>query len=98
MRPCGAVAVARADIFHGMVNQLTALPVLVFGCFVGQRLCQNRREEGEGKQEGCKDSFESHVVCVQGEVEAAEGGGALLKSSAKVLIIYDIANLSPSFL
>ena len=62
MRSRGAVAVARTDIFHGMVNQLTAFAVLVFGRFVGQRLCQNWGEEGEGEQDGCQESFECHVV------------------------------------
>lgn len=48
MRSRGAMAIARADIFHSVVDYLTAFAFFVFGGFIGQRLCQNWGEEGEG--------------------------------------------------
>ena len=66
MRSRGSVAVARTDLFHGVVDQLAALAFLVLGCFVGQRLCHYGCEECEGEQDGCQYSFQCHIVCFLG--------------------------------
>ena len=61
VRARGAVAIARADIFHGVIDQLAALVIfLFFGGFLGQRLGQHGREEGKGEYNDGQDSFDGH--------------------------------------